>query len=106
MVNLLIVESPGKIKKLRKILGAGWDVKASVGHSNILFEIYHDIICNGKPGRPPKRLTKGVRVCIKNKGSKKCEAVHVKIINRLFLSILIQLMSPKIRNPCQSSRGL
>ena len=32
MTNLLIVESPGKIKKLRKILGSGWDVKASVGH--------------------------------------------------------------------------
>ncbi len=32
MINLLIVESPGKIKKLRKILGSGWDVKASVGH--------------------------------------------------------------------------
>ncbi|MEM9136111.1 MAG: type I DNA topoisomerase [Cyanobacteria bacterium P01_F01_bin.42] len=32
MTNLLIVESPGKIKKLRSILGSGWDVKASVGH--------------------------------------------------------------------------
>jgi DNA topoisomerase I len=32
MVKLLIVESPGKIKKLKSILGAGWDVKASVGH--------------------------------------------------------------------------
>jgi DNA topoisomerase-1 len=32
MVNLLIVESPGKIKKLKTILGQGWDVKASVGH--------------------------------------------------------------------------
>ncbi len=32
MTNLLIVESPGKIKKLRKILGSGWDVQASVGH--------------------------------------------------------------------------
>ncbi len=32
MTNLLIVESPGKIKKLKSILGAGWDVKASVGH--------------------------------------------------------------------------
>jgi DNA topoisomerase I len=30
--KLLIVESPGKIKKLKSILGAGWDVKASVGH--------------------------------------------------------------------------
>ncbi len=32
MANLLIVESPGKIKKLKSILGANWDVKASVGH--------------------------------------------------------------------------
>jgi len=31
-VNLLIVESPGKIKKLRKILGSGWNIKASMGH--------------------------------------------------------------------------
>ena len=32
MTKLLIVESPGKIKKLKSILGSGWDVKASVGH--------------------------------------------------------------------------
>jgi DNA topoisomerase I len=32
MVNLLIVESPGKIKTLRAILGSGWDVQASLGH--------------------------------------------------------------------------
>jgi DNA topoisomerase I len=32
MSNLLIVESPGKIKKLKSILGPEWDVKASVGH--------------------------------------------------------------------------
>ena len=32
MSNLLIVESPGKIKKLRKILGANWQIKASMGH--------------------------------------------------------------------------
>jgi DNA topoisomerase I len=32
MVNLLIVESPGKIKTLKSILGSSWDVKASVGH--------------------------------------------------------------------------
>jgi|WetSurMetagenome_2_1015567.scaffolds.fasta_scaffold05262_3 DNA topoisomerase I len=30
--NLMIVESPGKIKKLKEILGPGWDVQASVGH--------------------------------------------------------------------------
>ncbi|ABW32582.1 type I DNA topoisomerase [Acaryochloris marina] len=32
MSRLLIVESPGKIKKLRSILGPGWNVQASVGH--------------------------------------------------------------------------
>ena len=32
MTKLLIVESPGKIKKLKSILGSGWDVRASVGH--------------------------------------------------------------------------
>jgi len=30
--RLLICESPGKIKTLRGILGAGWDVQASLGH--------------------------------------------------------------------------
>ncbi len=30
--NLLIVESPGKIKKLQSILGSTWLVAASVGH--------------------------------------------------------------------------
>ncbi|MEM1369259.1 MAG: type I DNA topoisomerase [Cyanobacteria bacterium P01_H01_bin.15] len=31
-MKLLIVESPGKIKKLKGILGSEWTVKASVGH--------------------------------------------------------------------------
>ena len=31
-MKLLIVESPGKIKKIRSFLGAGWNVLASVGH--------------------------------------------------------------------------
>jgi len=31
-MKLMIVESPGKIKKIREILGSGWDVQASVGH--------------------------------------------------------------------------
>jgi DNA topoisomerase-1 len=30
--NLLIVESPGKVKKIQSILGSGWVVQASVGH--------------------------------------------------------------------------
>lgn len=39
MTNLLIVESPGKLKTLRKILGQGWDVQPSVGH---ITELAHD----------------------------------------------------------------
>ena len=31
-MNLMIVESPNKIKKIKAILGSGWDVAASVGH--------------------------------------------------------------------------
>jgi DNA topoisomerase-1 len=31
-MNLMIVESPNKIKKIKSILGSGWDVAASVGH--------------------------------------------------------------------------
>jgi DNA topoisomerase I len=32
MTKLLLIESPGKLKKLGQILGAGWIVKASMGH--------------------------------------------------------------------------
>lgn len=32
MVNLLLIESPGKSRKLSQILGSGWIVKASLGH--------------------------------------------------------------------------
>ena len=39
MAKLLIVESPGKIKTLRKILGGDWILEASVGHTT---ELAHD----------------------------------------------------------------
>lgn len=32
MAQLVIVESPGKINKIKKILGSGYDVAASMGH--------------------------------------------------------------------------
>ncbi len=32
MPNLLLIESPGKVKKLGQILGSGWVIKASMGH--------------------------------------------------------------------------
>ena len=31
-MNLIIVESPGKVKKIQSILGPNWKVAASVGH--------------------------------------------------------------------------
>lgn len=40
-------------------------------YGNLLFEICHVVVRSGKPGRPAKRLPKGVRVRLKNKGSKK-----------------------------------
>jgi len=40
-------------------------------YGNLLFEICHDVLRTGRPGRPAKRLPKGVRVKLKNKGSKK-----------------------------------
>lgn len=30
--KLLILESPGKVKKVQEFLGSGWKVAASVGH--------------------------------------------------------------------------
>ena len=36
MQNLIIVESPGKISKIKKILGPNWIVKASMGHFRTL----------------------------------------------------------------------
>lgn len=38
-------------------------------YSNCLFDICHDVIRNGKPGRPKKFLKKGVKTRVKNKGS-------------------------------------
>lgn len=32
MTKLLIIESPGKVKKLRQILGEGWRIEPSMGH--------------------------------------------------------------------------
>ncbi len=39
-------------------------------YGNILFMICHQVMRDGKPGRPKTRLRKGVRVRLKNKGSK------------------------------------
>lgn len=43
-MNLMIVESPNKVKKIKTFLGPGWDVAASVGHGlqPILRAVQHD----------------------------------------------------------------
>lgn len=40
-------------------------------YGKTLFAICHEVIHPGQPGRPKKRLPKGVRVRLKNKGSSK-----------------------------------
>jgi hypothetical protein len=40
-------------------------------YGNILFEICNEVVRSGKQGRPPKKLRKGVKVRIKNKGSQR-----------------------------------
>ena len=37
-------------------------------YGNTLFEICHEVIKSGQPGRPPKVLPEGIRVRVKNKG--------------------------------------
>jgi DNA topoisomerase I len=44
MGNLLLIESPGKIKKLREILGPGWVIKASMGHVRQLADTGQDAL--------------------------------------------------------------
>jgi len=40
-------------------------------YGKILFAVCHEVIHNGQPGRPKKRLPKGVRLRLKNKGARK-----------------------------------
>lgn len=37
-------------------------------YGNLLFEVCHEVVHNGQPGRPPKVLRKGVKIRLKNKG--------------------------------------
>lgn len=57
-------------------------------YGNLLFEICDDVIRTGKPGRPKKRLPKGVRVRLKTRGLKSVEDVPVNSIKHRFLSTL------------------
>lgn len=77
MVNLLLIESPGKSKKLSQILGSGWIVKASMGHVRELandgedalgFDLLdHHIECRYEPrGAKGKQVLSDLRQAVKS----------------------------------------
>jgi DNA topoisomerase IA len=85
MPNLLLIESPGKLKKLSQILGSNWLIKASMGHIRQLAEDGEDALgfsfANGaidchyqpKDARSKKVLTElrqAVGISSKNSASK------------------------------------
>jgi hypothetical protein len=61
------------IKSLDKIAGRTHNLSIFTDgerrYGNLLFEICHALVQNGKPGRPKKTFKKGVPVRLKNKGS-------------------------------------
>src|SRR5712664_939348 len=66
------------IKSLDKIARQTHDLRIFTDgerrYGNLLFEICHELVNNGKPGRPKKTFKRGVHVRVKNKGSQ----VHKK----------------------------
>jgi hypothetical protein len=64
----------GAIKQLEKVIQKTQDLSLLTDgerrYGNELFEICHEILRNGKRGRPKKVLKKGVKVRVKNKGSR------------------------------------
>jgi DNA topoisomerase I len=76
MANLLLIESPGKSKKLSQILGPGWIVKASMGHVRELtddgedslgFDLLDDRVeCHYEPRGPKgKKVLADLRQAVK-----------------------------------------
>src|SRR5262245_1209589 len=61
------------IKSLTKIARQTHDLSIFTDgerrYGNLLFETCHELVNNGKPGRPKKTLKRGVHVRVKNKGS-------------------------------------
>lgn len=83
MANLLLIESPGKIKKLSQILGSSWVVRASFGHVRELandgedslgFDLLeHHIECRYEPrGAQGKKVLAELRQAVKQ-----AEAVYI-----------------------------
>ena len=62
-----VIKSLDKIARQTHDLSIFTDGERRYG--NLLFEICHELVKNGKPGRPKKTFKKGVHVRLKNKGS-------------------------------------
>ena len=83
-MNLLIVESPGKIKKLRKILGSGWTIKASMGH-------FRELANDGEDNLGFDLGDRGIKMRFKPKDSKSSKFVSelktsVKQADRVYIA--------------------
>ena len=61
------------IKKLSEVIQSTEDLSLITDgerrYGNKLFQICHELLKTGKPGRPKTVLQKGIKVRIKNKGS-------------------------------------
>jgi len=65
------------IQVLRDVIACTGDVTLVTDgerrYGHLLFDICHEVIRTGKPGRPPKVLPRGVKVRLKNKGNRSDE---------------------------------
>src|SRR5437763_504797 len=69
------------IKSLEKLARQTHDLRLFTDgerrYGNLLFEICHELVKNGKPGRPKKTFKKGLHVRLKNKGSQAHKKGHI-----------------------------
>src|SRR5215467_11651662 len=70
---MVAVSCPKAITSLDKIVRQTHDLRLFTDgerrYGTLLFELCHELVHNGKPGRPKKTLKQGVHVRLKNKGS-------------------------------------
>ena len=83
MTKLLLIESPGKAKKLSQILGSGWQVKASMGHVRELANdgddaLGFDLLEHGVECRYEPRAARGQKVLAElRQAVKQADAVYI-----------------------------
>jgi DNA topoisomerase-1 len=97
-MNLMIVESPNKIKKIKAILGSGWDVAASIGHIRDLpvsdfgiepdtYRLQYQILERSKPviSQLRKRVARSEQVYLATDPDREGEAIawHLQQVLKL-----------------------